>query len=166
LIPPQLAALQTIWAHFAVLQGPVKQRHEPFMGRFVIQLLPRISRHLGVEEQVTDREARELGKDIEFENLARDLRKNLDEKRATELNGAEISMLEAPAYSISTCSPEQNTDERREGDQRQKPVRHNQQSRRYLLRVWGRRSSTVGELAPYRDDKALGTEQHKDRPGG
>jgi uncharacterized membrane protein len=46
----------------------------------LIQLLQRISRHLGIEEQVTDRESRELGKDTEVQDLARDLRKNLDEE--------------------------------------------------------------------------------------
>jgi uncharacterized membrane protein len=46
----------------------------------VIQLLQRISRHLGMEEQITDRELRELGKDTEVEDLARDLRKNLNEE--------------------------------------------------------------------------------------
>lgn len=43
----------------------------------VIQLLQRLSRHLGIEEQVTDGEARELGKDTEVEDLARDLHENL-----------------------------------------------------------------------------------------
>ena len=43
----------------------------------VIQLLQRISRHMGIERDVSDRESRELGKDTEVEDLARDLRKNL-----------------------------------------------------------------------------------------
>jgi uncharacterized membrane protein len=42
----------------------------------VIQLLQRISRHMGIEERVSDHETRELGKDTEVEDLARDLRKN------------------------------------------------------------------------------------------
>jgi uncharacterized membrane protein len=46
----------------------------------VIQLLQRISGHLGIEEQVTDRETRELGRDTEVEDLAHDLRKNLNEE--------------------------------------------------------------------------------------
>ncbi|MET0483434.1 MAG: DUF1003 domain-containing protein [Aestuariivirgaceae bacterium] len=43
----------------------------------VLQLLQRISRHLGVAEDVSDRESQELGKDTEVEDLARDLRRNL-----------------------------------------------------------------------------------------
>ena len=43
----------------------------------VIQLLHRIGRHMGIEEDVSDRESRELGKDTEVEDLARDLRNNL-----------------------------------------------------------------------------------------
>ena len=45
----------------------------------VIQLLQRISRHMGIEEDVSDRESRELGKDTEVEDLARDLRNNLSD---------------------------------------------------------------------------------------
>jgi uncharacterized membrane protein len=39
----------------------------------VIQLLHRMSSHLGIEEEVTDPEARELGKNTEVEDVARDL---------------------------------------------------------------------------------------------
>jgi uncharacterized membrane protein len=44
----------------------------------VIQLLQRISKHLGIEETVTDVKTRELGKDTEVEDVARDLRKNFE----------------------------------------------------------------------------------------
>ena len=44
----------------------------------VIQLLHGIGRHLGLEEDVNDPESLELGKDTEVEDLARDLRENLD----------------------------------------------------------------------------------------
>ena len=45
----------------------------------VIQLLQRIGGHLGIEEDMTDRELEELGKHTKVEDLARDLRRNLDE---------------------------------------------------------------------------------------
>jgi uncharacterized membrane protein len=45
----------------------------------VIQLLQRIGGHLGIEEDMTDREVEELGKHTKVEDLARDLRRNLDE---------------------------------------------------------------------------------------
>jgi len=45
----------------------------------VIQLLQRMSRQMGIEEMVTDREARELSKDTEVEDVARDLQANLEE---------------------------------------------------------------------------------------
>jgi uncharacterized membrane protein len=45
----------------------------------VIQLLQRIGGHLGIEEDMTDREAQELGKHTKVEDLARDLRRTLDE---------------------------------------------------------------------------------------
>jgi uncharacterized membrane protein len=44
----------------------------------VIQLLHRMSSHLGIEEEVTDREARELGKNTEVEDVARDLHPHLE----------------------------------------------------------------------------------------
>jgi uncharacterized membrane protein len=44
----------------------------------IIQLLQRMSRQMGIEEQVTDRESRELSKDTEVADLAHDLRKNLE----------------------------------------------------------------------------------------
>jgi hypothetical protein len=37
-----------------------------------------MSRQMGIEEQVADRESRELSKDTEVEDLAHDLRRNLD----------------------------------------------------------------------------------------
>jgi len=43
----------------------------------VIQLLQRISRQMGIEEKVSDRESQELGKDTEVEDLARDLQRNV-----------------------------------------------------------------------------------------
>jgi uncharacterized membrane protein len=46
----------------------------------VIQLLQRISRHMGIEEHVTDKESRELGKDTEVADLARDIQKNLNQE--------------------------------------------------------------------------------------
>jgi uncharacterized membrane protein len=44
----------------------------------VIQLLQRMSKQLGIEDAVTDKEARELSKDTEVEDVARDLRENLE----------------------------------------------------------------------------------------
>jgi uncharacterized membrane protein len=44
----------------------------------VIQLLHRMSSHLGIEEEVTDPEARELGKNTEVEDVARDLHPHLE----------------------------------------------------------------------------------------
>ena len=49
----------------------------------VIQLLQRMSRQMGIEEQVTDSETRELGKDTEVEDVARDLKNNLDPEPAS-----------------------------------------------------------------------------------
>jgi uncharacterized membrane protein len=46
----------------------------------VIQLLQRISRHMGIEEHVTDKKSRELGKDTEVGDLARDIQKNLNQE--------------------------------------------------------------------------------------
>jgi uncharacterized membrane protein len=43
----------------------------------VIQLLQRMSRQMGIEQQVTDRETRELSKDTAVEDVARDLQENL-----------------------------------------------------------------------------------------
>ena len=43
----------------------------------VIQLLQRMSRQMGIEQQVTDRETRELSKDTEVKDVARDLQENL-----------------------------------------------------------------------------------------
>jgi hypothetical protein len=37
-----------------------------------------MSSHLGIEEEVTDREARELGKNTEVEDVARDLHPHLE----------------------------------------------------------------------------------------
>jgi uncharacterized membrane protein len=44
----------------------------------VIQLLHRMSKQLGIEDAVTDKEARELSKDTEVEDVARDLQENLE----------------------------------------------------------------------------------------
>jgi uncharacterized membrane protein len=44
----------------------------------VIQLLQRMSRQMGIEEMVTDKEARELSKDTEVEDVARDLKESLE----------------------------------------------------------------------------------------
>lgn len=46
----------------------------------IIQLLRRISEQLGVEDEVADPETRELSKDTEVEEVARDLRKELEEE--------------------------------------------------------------------------------------
>jgi uncharacterized membrane protein len=43
----------------------------------VIQLLQRMSEHLGLKDEIVDGEARELSKDTEVEDVARDLQKNL-----------------------------------------------------------------------------------------
>jgi uncharacterized membrane protein len=43
----------------------------------VIQLLQRMSQQMGIEQEITDRETRELGKDTELEDVARDLQENL-----------------------------------------------------------------------------------------
>ena len=48
----------------------------------VIQVLQRMSRQMGIEDQVADRETRELGKDTEVEKVAEDLAANLDEGRS------------------------------------------------------------------------------------
>ena len=45
-----------------------------------IQLLQRMSRHLGIEDKTSDRETRELSKDTAVEGLARELRDNLDKE--------------------------------------------------------------------------------------
>jgi uncharacterized membrane protein len=45
----------------------------------VLQCLQRMSRQMGIEEMVTDREARQLSKDTEVEDVARDLQENLKE---------------------------------------------------------------------------------------
>jgi uncharacterized membrane protein len=45
----------------------------------VIQILQRMSRHMGIEDQVADRETRELGRDTEVEQVAEELAANLDE---------------------------------------------------------------------------------------
>jgi uncharacterized membrane protein len=42
-----------------------------------IQLLQRMSEHLGLKDEIVDGEARELSKDTEVEDVARDLQKNL-----------------------------------------------------------------------------------------
>jgi uncharacterized membrane protein len=47
----------------------------------VLQLLQRMSREMGIEQSVTDREAKELSKDTEVEDVARDLKENLTEDR-------------------------------------------------------------------------------------
>jgi len=44
----------------------------------VIQLLQRMSRQMGIEDAVTDKEARELSKDTEVKDVARDLQENLE----------------------------------------------------------------------------------------
>jgi uncharacterized membrane protein len=44
----------------------------------VIQLLQRMSKQMGIEELVTDPEAREFSKDTAVEDVAHDLRENLD----------------------------------------------------------------------------------------
>jgi uncharacterized membrane protein len=46
----------------------------------VIQLLQRMSRELGIEHSVTDREAKELSKDTEVKDVARDLKENLTQE--------------------------------------------------------------------------------------
>jgi uncharacterized membrane protein len=43
----------------------------------VLQLLQRMSREMGIEQLVTDRETKELSKDTEIEDVARDLKENL-----------------------------------------------------------------------------------------
>jgi uncharacterized membrane protein len=45
-----------------------------------IQLLQRMSRHLGIEDKTLDPEVRELSKDTAVERLARELRDNLDKE--------------------------------------------------------------------------------------
>lgn len=45
-----------------------------------IQLLQRMSRHLGIEDKTLDPEVRELSKDTAVEGLARELRDNLDKE--------------------------------------------------------------------------------------
>ena len=45
----------------------------------IIQLLQRMSRHMGIEEQVTDRETRELGRDTKIEEVAEELAANLED---------------------------------------------------------------------------------------
>lgn len=49
----------------------------------VIQLLQRMSRQMGIEEQVSDRETRQLGQDTEVEDVARDLKENLENENST-----------------------------------------------------------------------------------
>jgi uncharacterized membrane protein len=43
----------------------------------VIQMLQRMSKHLGIKDQVMDPEVQELSKDTEVEDVAHDLRENL-----------------------------------------------------------------------------------------
>ena len=43
----------------------------------VLQLLQRMSREMGIEQLVTDRETKELSRDTEIEDVARDLKENL-----------------------------------------------------------------------------------------
>jgi uncharacterized membrane protein len=45
----------------------------------VLQLLQRMSREMHIEESVTDQEIRELSKDTEVKDVARDLQENLTE---------------------------------------------------------------------------------------
>ena len=45
----------------------------------IIQLLQRMSRHMGIEEQVTDSETRELGRDTKVEEVAEELAANLED---------------------------------------------------------------------------------------
>ena len=45
----------------------------------IIQLLQRMSRHMGIEEQVTDQETRELGRETKLEEVAEELAANLQE---------------------------------------------------------------------------------------
>lgn len=47
----------------------------------VLQLLQRMSREMGIEHSVTDQETKELSKDTEVEDVARDLKENLAEDR-------------------------------------------------------------------------------------
>jgi uncharacterized membrane protein len=44
----------------------------------VIQMLERMSRQMGIERQVTDAESKELAEDTSIENIARELRENLE----------------------------------------------------------------------------------------
>jgi uncharacterized membrane protein len=44
----------------------------------VIQMLERMSRQMGIERQVTDAESKQLAEDTSIENIARELRENLD----------------------------------------------------------------------------------------
>ncbi len=44
----------------------------------IIQLLQRMSQQMGIEDAVTDKESRELSKDTEVEDVARDLKENLE----------------------------------------------------------------------------------------
>ena len=46
----------------------------------VIQLLQRMSRQMGIEDAVADKESRELSKDTEVEDVVRDLQENLEAK--------------------------------------------------------------------------------------
>jgi uncharacterized membrane protein len=45
-----------------------------------IQLLQGMSRKMGIEEDITDAETKELSKDTEVEGLARELRENLGQE--------------------------------------------------------------------------------------
>jgi uncharacterized membrane protein len=45
----------------------------------IIQLLERLGRRMGIEDLVSDHETRELGKDTEVEEVARELQQNLKE---------------------------------------------------------------------------------------
>jgi uncharacterized membrane protein len=47
----------------------------------VLQLLQRMSREMHIEESVTDQEIRELSKDTEVKDEARDLQDNLTEEK-------------------------------------------------------------------------------------
>jgi uncharacterized membrane protein len=47
----------------------------------VIQLLQRMSKEMGIEQLVTDRETKELSKDTEVEDVARDLKENLAQEK-------------------------------------------------------------------------------------
>ena len=56
----------------------------------VIQMLERMSRQMGIERQVTDAESKELAEDTSIENIARELRENLDaEVPSTRHTGAD-----------------------------------------------------------------------------